>query len=202
MQSMKQKLFCLNGRLIFHLILLSIVTGCSSPLRVLDYWTSNDFKDYRAMNFLVICHADTSEYGIEIESHIVHRLRKKNINAGESYKIFPSLSLSNSIEEVKRNRDSIKNSGYNGLIFTSVKNIIESYKEGVSIPEQTIQNPDSLLLSNTYVIEAQILDLTRAMDNELVGVNLVSITDPTSAEELFSAYSRIVGRHFKNKPRQ
>lgn len=188
-------------RSFFLLSLLSLSVGCSSPLRVLDYWTSDDFKNYEGMNFLVICHANTTEYGTEIESHIVHRLKKKNINAGESHKIFPSLVLVNSLNEVQKKRDSIINSGYQGLVYTSVKNIIESYKVGASISERSVQNPDASSLSTTYVIEARILDLTRSAENELVGVNLVSVTDPISAEELYNAYSRIVGRHFKNKSR-
>ncbi|MGI9546553.1 MAG: hypothetical protein ACR2MM_04925 [Flavobacteriaceae bacterium] len=199
---MIQNTFRLPGSFIIYLVLLCLITGCSSPLRVLDYWTSNDFKEYEGMNFLVVCNAKTPSTGIEFEIHIAEKLQKKNINADASYKIIPSLALARSIEEIRGNRDSIKNSGYNGLIFTSVKNIIESYKTGESMPDRAIQNPDPSVLSTTYVIEALVFDLNRSGGDELVGVNLVAVTDPTSAEEMFKAYSRIVGRHFKNKSRQ
>ena len=199
---MRRRKFYNWGKLIPFLILWALITGCSSPLRVLDYWTSDDFEDSEEMNFLVICQAETPSNGIEFELHIVKKLQKMNINARESHKIVPSLAQEFSIDELNSIRDTIVNSGYNGIIFSSVKNVIESYKIGESVPARTVEKPAASAISTTYVIEARVLDLNRSADNVLVGVNLVAATDPTSAEELFKAYSRIVGRHFKSKPRQ
>ena len=182
------------------LFLLFIFSACSSPLRVLDYWTSSDFKEYQGMKFLVICNTDNPNNRIEFESQIVNSLGKINIHAAGSHKGFPSLIPIESIEEIYKNRNIIKNSKYTGIIFTSVKNKIESYKAGEQTPEWTLE-PDTLALSTTYVLEALILDLDRAVEDELVGVNLVAVTDPESAESLYNAYGKIVMRHFKQTRR-
>ena len=152
------------------------------------------------MKFLVICNTDNPNNRIEFESQIVNSLGKINIHAYGSHKAFPSLIPIESIEEIYKNRNIIKNSQYTGIIFTSVKNKIESYKVGEQTPEWTLE-PDTLALSTTYVLEALILDLDRAVEDELVGVNLVAVTDPESAESLYNAYGKIVMRHFKQTRR-
>ena len=108
------------------LFLFFLFTACTSPLRVLDYWTIGDFKVSQGMKFLVICNTTNPNNGIEFESHIVNSLDKINIHANGSHKAFSSYIPRESIDEIHKSRDFIKSSGYNGIIYTSVKNIIES----------------------------------------------------------------------------
>ena len=169
---------------------------------MLDYWTSEDFREYEEMKFMVVCVAEEPELRHDFEYEIAKKLKKKKINAGESHKIFPTLTPAGSEEEKERYRDIIRESGYNGVVLTTVKNIIESYKEGAVITDQSAREVSPEQLSLTYVIEAQVLDMNRSLENELVGINLVAVTDPVSGEELVNAYSRIISRHFKNKDRQ
>ena len=138
--------------------------------------------------------------GIEFESHIVNSLDKINIHANGSHKAFSSYIPRESIDEIHKSRDFIKSSGYNGIIYTSVKNIIESYKAGEADLERNA-DPYSSALSKTYILEAIVLDLDRSEEDDVVGVNLVAVTDPTSVESLYKAYGKIVRRHFKQNPR-
>ena len=199
---MLSRLFRINTKLFLLLAFCCLLTSCSSKLRMLDYWTSEDFREYEEMKFMVVCVAEDPEIRDDFEYEIAKKLKKRNIQAGESHKIFPTLKPANSEEEKERYREIIRESGYNGVVLTTVKNIIESYKEGVEVMALSTGEVNPEHLSLTYVIEAQVIDLSRSVENEMVGVNLVAVTDPASGEELVNSYSRIIGRHFKNKDRQ
>ena len=199
---MLSKLIQTTTKLFFLLAISSVLFSCSSKLRLLDYWTSENFRDHEDMKFLVVCFAENPEMRDYIELEIAQKLRKKKMSAGESHKIFPNLERSLSQSELQKYREIAIDSGYNGVVVTALKNIIESYKEGVSITDQSAEEVSPDHLSLTYVIEAQVFDLNRSGENELVGVNLVAVTDPVTTEELVKSYSRIIGRHFKNETRQ
>ncbi|WP_146090611.1 hypothetical protein [Aureitalea marina] len=180
--------------------LLFILSSCSSPVRVLDYWTSEDFRDYSKKSFVVAVKADDPANRQLFEDRIADKMDNGRIEAITSYTVLPDQVITNLDEFLNSNQSLLDSLGIRGVVFAAVKNVIISDKPGEQASEKQKQDPENSPLSRTYVLESRIIDLKRSPDNQLVGVNLVSITDPTSADKLVSRYSKVVSKHFKKSP--
>lgn len=188
---------------VFLIVVLSAVLGaCSSSVRVLDYWTSESFRDFSDEVFLVACKAIDTNNRKAFEQQISKKMKHKRIDAKASYLEFKEQQLTTSDQLIATQGQILAEDGYEGVVFAAVKNVILSDAVGKHAKQQKRQNPESHPLSRTYVIEARIFDLNRPEGDQLVGVNLVSVTDPKSAEKLVKRYSKVVGRHFKKNPSQ
>lgn len=189
--------------LLICLSFLLLLTSCSSSsVRVLDYWTSDQFEDYSKQKFLVACKAIDTNNRIAFEHQISRKMKHKRIDARESNLEFSEPDLTTADQLIASQGETLIDQGYGGVVFASVKNVIESDAIGKNAKKKQRQNPGSYPLSHTYVIEARIYDLQRPREDQLVGVNLVSVTDPKSADKLVKRYSKVVGRHFKRSPSQ
>ena len=181
-------------------LLWFIVSGCSSPLRVLDYWTIYDFRDYSKKSFVVAVKADDPANRQLFEDRISKKMDNGSINAISSHAVLPEQVITNLDEFLDSNKSLLDSLGVRGVVFAAVKNVIISDKPGAEASEMRKQDPDNSPLSRTYILESRIIDLKRSADDRLVGVNLVSITDPTSTDKLVNRYSKVVSKHFKKSP--
>lgn len=187
--------FLLRGFYICTLLLA--VTNCSSPIRILDTWTADEFDHLKSRNILVVSKAQDTEYRKLLEEDITRRLHKRGLKAGESYLQLPSLEPPENEEEEQKIKEQIIASGYDGLVVASIKNIIKSLKPGTRHSIEDLEIPEESSLSTTYIIEANIYDLKRNNGEELVGVNLVGLTDPKTDAKLSKSYSKNISQQFK-----
>ncbi len=187
--------FLLRGFIIT--ILLFAGTNCSSPIRMLDTWTADDFDQLRSRNILVVVNTADTDYRRLFEEDITRRLQRRGLKAGESFVRLPSLEPPDNEEEEQRIKDELLASGYDGLVVAYIKNIIKSLKPGTRQSVDNLAIPEESLLSTTYIIEANIYDLSRNSGEELVGVNLVGLTDPKTGDKLSKFYSKNISQQFK-----
>lgn len=115
-----------NFKIVFCTVGLIILQGCSS-VKVLDAWRSDDVSSIRDNNFLVVTRTDNQQARIAFENEIVKQMQEKGFNATASFSKFGNFkpTAPKSEENESQLREMIMNEGYDGVVFTVVKDYQE-----------------------------------------------------------------------------
>ncbi|WP_053977798.1 hypothetical protein [Mangrovimonas xylaniphaga] len=121
-----------NTLKIFSVLLLFIVvTGCSSSIKVLDSWKSDNVAQIKDNNVLVIARTDNNQARIAFERDIADKLISNGIKATPSYSVLPStikLEEKHTEVELENFKTFLKNEGYNAVVLTVIKDYQEASK--------------------------------------------------------------------------
>lgn len=126
----------MKNKIYFLLTLSSIVmlTSCSS-VKVLNSWKADNAATIKTKNTLVIARTNNHEVRVAFETEIANKLRKRGIQATESYLRIPKLEPNKkySEEEIKEVKNMLLEAGFNGVVISVIKDkklIVHRKKEG------------------------------------------------------------------------
>lgn len=115
----------------YVLMLLIVVTSCSSSIKVLDSWKSDSAAQIKDNNILVIARTANNQARIAFERDIADKLISNGTKATPSYSVLPTsfkVEEKHTEEELENFKNFLKNEGYNGVVLTVIKDFQESSK--------------------------------------------------------------------------
>lgn len=116
------------------LAMFVLTASCGTSVKVTDAWQADDFDEAREEQYLVIARVDDQAGRQRFEQEIAERLRAGGVKAVESYKQYPSLNvlLQLTEEEIDRWVAGIQNEGFNGIVFTVIKDATSETRTSTS----------------------------------------------------------------------
>ena len=208
------------------LLFLVLFIGCGS-IKLSNSWKSKDFQNITSKKIVVIAKSPDVEIRKSYEAVITKKLNDLGISAVESYKHFPNLEEKEerTQEEINQILGSFSKEGIEGIILTSLKNTIyqnnTSDSEKLDVPtayqrksfftfknyadlrelpgldDLDFDDPVTEMESITYILEALIYDITLEKNEQLVGVNIIEITNPGSGRGVLNKFSKVLSTQFK-----
>ncbi|WP_053991144.1 hypothetical protein [Mangrovimonas sp. TPBH4] len=118
-------------KIISVLMLFIFLTSCSSSIKVLDSWKSDNVAQIKDNNVLVIARTDNNQARIAFERDIADKLISNGTKATPSYSVLPStikLEEKHTEAELENFKTFLKNEGYNAVVLTVIKDYQEASK--------------------------------------------------------------------------
>ncbi len=109
-------------------IIILIITSCSTSVKVLSAWKSEDASAIKERNILVIARTANNDARIEFESSIANKLRAAGFRATESFMRFPKMTPDKPMTEEREKliRDILGYEGYDAVCISVLKDYEES----------------------------------------------------------------------------
>ena len=194
---MKVRIFCILFAAFF-------LGSCTSTMKYT--WSKVDFEGKKFNKILVIVLSSTQEGKMTAEEIIVKDLAKQDIQATNSFTVFPPDEDINNLtdEEIERR---ILDGGYDGVLVTKLidaksREIMEGgttyyqpvtyhYHRSIRTGYRNMYEPEYYRQELTYVIESQFFDVEEEANREsVVWSGQSEVTDPISFESASEEYSR------------
>ncbi|MEC3906789.1 hypothetical protein VOI54_07145 [Tamlana sp. 2201CG12-4] len=213
-----KKVFKKIGVLAFVLVLFN----CST-VQVVNSWKGDETHGVNGKDVLVITKADDHVARVRFETDLVQNLNENGINASESFKLFPEMSLSRELsqKELKAIKKNIKSNGIDVVVLTALKSIEEYTKTDTTGPDYYMHmHPmyygrgfgrgfygyyNSFYINSTpitsvtskgkkYILETLTYDLTKPADNQLLSVITTEIDNPETLGVTSKDFSKKIAK--------
>ncbi len=120
-------------QIIYSITILTIsilLYNCSSSVNVVNKWTAENAESLKDKNILVIARAANEKVRMAFEDEMAIELRRKGLNATESYKKHPNLKTDEKMTaERKANiKKMLDEEAYNSVILSVLKDKLENVK--------------------------------------------------------------------------
>lgn len=111
-------------------LILSITIFSCSPVKIVNTWNGNGPLPINDRNVLVVTKVDDKVQRVQFETDLAQHLKTLNVNASESFKVFPEMNLSEALneDELKVVKEDIKKEDIDLVILTSLKSV-ETYEQ-------------------------------------------------------------------------
>ncbi|WP_196891340.1 hypothetical protein [Aureivirga marina] len=189
----------MNMRIVL-LVVLAVVLGSCSAVKITDDWKSDDIGTIRDGKTLVVNISDRLQVRTISEDRITKEFKKHGVDAEQSYLIFPDLHLSKKMnpKQTQRFKREIVQKGFDNVVITR---LVDFEKMRNHVPGYTTANyynvynrfgyywgthafvvhhPGYNTVSKTYTLETVVYNLTLPEDQQLISVTTSEITDPSS----------------------
>jgi hypothetical protein len=119
-------------------LVLLLVSGCSI-VKVVDSWRADNAPTLKEKNTLVIARTTNKKARMAFEEAMAAELRKKGIQATESYKHIPELQPNKKLSEAELEaaKEKLREASFNGVVITVLKDrksvLYGGLKEGHSV---------------------------------------------------------------------
>ena len=191
---------------IFYILFTVIFLGsCTSTMKYT--WSKVDFEGKKFNKILVIVMSSTEQGRMTAEEIMVKDLAKQDIQATNSFTVFPPNENMESLTENEiENR--ILDGGYDGVLVTKLidaksREVREGgstyyyqpmtyrYHRSIRMGYMNMYEPEYYRQALTYVIESQLFDVeAEATRESVVWSGQSEVTDPVSFESASEEYSR------------
>ncbi len=189
---------------IFGITSMSLVLFSCSSVQVANSWKDVKTTTIKEKNVLVINKTDDDIVRVQFETDLVKNLNKHNINAVESFKVFPKIDTSKELNKTELNvfKNALKADGIDVILLTVLKetqdivttrttnNTIYSmhsypvyYRRGFYRFYNTYYIDPGPVISVTsegkkYILETITYDLTQEENEQLLSVITTEIENP------------------------
>lgn len=197
-------------------LFIGLSYNCSS-VKVVDAWKSENIKNTKNKNFLVIARTSDNSARVAFESEMVKAMKERGLNATASYGKFPPLSKTKDMSE--QNTQLIKEilgyEGFNAIVLTSIKEVRERkvttgnnyyfndpwhtyypsyygnfygyYYQPYIYNVNTFSS--TTYTSKTYYLESVAFNLDKTDEDQIFAVVTASIDDPKNAYKSAKKYT-------------
>jgi hypothetical protein len=182
----------MNRILLVPLCLILLVSNGCSIVKAVDAWKADNAPSLKTKNTLVIARTDNKKVRIAFEEAIANEMRKKGIQATESYKSIPELHPNKKLTEVEVEaaKEMLREASFNGVVITVLKDVKTllhgeyqaAHYEGASYSSYFplyygdffgyYNHPSSYVTDGIYVEESMDLQETRIYVLETLAFNL------------------------------
>ncbi|TXG39236.1 hypothetical protein [Seonamhaeicola maritimus] len=192
----------------FGLLAFVLVLFNCSTVQVANSWKDVKTPSIKEKKVLVVSKTDNDVARIQFESDLVENLNGNQINATESFKIFPNINLTEDIDEseIKEAKENLKSNGFDVILLTVLKNVEDytmtttsggssyyintyplyygrGFRRGFYRSFNTYYVDYEPIRSVTsegkkYILETITYDLTLPEDNQLLSVITTEIDNP------------------------
>ena len=186
-------------------LLLLLLTACSST-RVIDSWRSDEFKNYRPKQILIVGITNNLTARMQFEECLAKEFTARGMIAVESYNVFrPTFTaLRQNEEEIKEEVERFSGMGYDAILVNTVKGVDEevAYSGGYGrrdyywrrfkgyyfVYQDIYFDPEYYDKYKVYHIEASMYDMQEQEEKQLVWVASFDMIDPKNINNSIKDY--------------
>lgn len=203
---------------IFGITTMSVVLFSCSSVQVSNSWKDVKTTTIKQKNVLVINKTDDDIVRIQFETDLVKSLNKQNINAIESFKIFPKINTTKELNQTELNafKNALRADGIDIILLTvlketqditttrtsnssmySVRSYPIYYRRGFYRFYNTYYIDPGPIISVTskgkkYILETITYDLTQEENEQLLAVITTEIENPQTLGTTSKDFSKKV----------